>query len=286
MGNYSQTFFDSYNAAYGRAYDSYIQETGTNFQGEADDNENMLDSFLKAEYAKWLCTPLEALSGETPQKFLESIDSLDALVEMFNYGVIACDDGLPESYIEKLRSYGEKAVDALLDTAALNGAEDDSDEMLAPLMAVKLLGQWRVSRAAEPLLKLLSSEDRGDGLLHEAIKDTLVCIGEPSLEAIFSALDSGTCSQETMEYLLMALADIGKKKRTDSIYIHLKKAFLEMPQKLIAASCLGDYGDGRAVTALRGYLEKRGQQTDKETFYEIISSIKRLGGRTDDLKLD
>lgn len=78
MGNYSQTFFDSYNAAYGRAYDSYIREAGTDFRGEADDNKNMLDGFLKAEYAKWLCTPPEALGGETPQKY-EVVSSIKRL---------------------------------------------------------------------------------------------------------------------------------------------------------------------------------------------------------------
>lgn len=284
MGNYSKTFFDSYSAAYGRAYDYYIREAGSDFPAEEDKSENRLHSFLQSGYAGWLCTPLESLDGMTPQDYLDSIDCLDTLAEMFSYGVIVCDDGLPEIFIDKLRSYGEKAVDLLINAAVSYGSGTCGDELLAPLMAVRLLGKWKVNGAVEPLLKLLNTGDERDGLLHETIKDALVCIGEPALEGIFKVLDSGSCPCETMEYLLMALVDIGKKNRNDLIYMHMKKAFLEMPRKIIAASCLGDYGDGRAVPALRGYLEKKRQQMDKETFYEIVSSIKRLGGRTDDLK--
>lgn len=284
MSNYSKAFFDCYSAAYGRAYDYYIREAGSDFPTEEDKSENRLHSFLQSEYDGWLCTPLEALDGMTPKDYLDSINCLDTLAEMFSYGVIVCDDGLPEIFIDKLRNYDEKAVDLLINAAVSDGSGACGDKLLAPLMAVRLLGKWKVNRAVEPLLKLLNTEDERDGLLHETIKDALVCIGEPALEGIFKALDSGSCPYETMEYLLMALVDIGKKNRNDHIYMHLKKAFLEMPQKIIAASCLGDYGDGRAVPALRGYLEKKRQQMDKETFYEIVSSIKRLGGRTDDLK--
>ena len=288
MKIYSELFFESYNRAVEAAYDAFLNSTEGDFSRvnenrENDDREKKLNSCLQSEYTKWLDTPLETLGGKTPEEYVETVNGLSRMTEMFTYGAVACDDELPEVFIDKLRDYGENAIDMLLETAAQNGINESDERFLVPLMAVKVLGKWKVERAVVSLIRLLNTEGEVYDLMYETVRDALVRIDDGAIDGICAALNSRKLSQTAVEYLIMALADIGKEKRCDKIFLQLKRAFLEMTQKIIAANCLGNYGDGRAIPALRGYLDKNGQQLDKETFCEIVSAIKRLGGRTDGL---
>ena len=284
MIRYSEIFFESYSMAVEAAYEAYLKIVGGEFPRENTGTQNEIGIYLEFEYNKWLNMAIEKLCGKTPVEYLNSIDGLDNLMVMFNQGSVICDDGLPEIYLQKLKSYGEDAVDALIKLAVQSEICTNDDSFLSPLMAVKVLGKWKVQKSAVPLIKSLDSEGEMFDLMFETIKDALVDIGFSALEGIADALESGKHPQTVDEYLLMAFAEIGKDNRSDKVYNQIKKAFLEMPEKLIAASCLGDYGDGRAIPVLRGYLEKNCQSLDRETFFEILSAVKKLGGNTEDIK--
>lgn len=284
MEKHSEVFFDSYRNAVMAVYDEYLKTAEVDLSGMDDDRENKLHVYLQNACKMWLCTPHEQLGKKTPVEYMETVSSLNVLTDMFTYGVVICDDDLPEIFLDKLKSYGDKAIDMLLEIATRNAASDSEEAFLASLMAVKVLGVWKVESAVEPIIKLLKTEGELYDLMNEKVRDALVSIDDLALDGIFRALDSGVCSQTSVEYLLMALTDIGIKNRSDKIYLYLKKAFLEISGKLVAASCLGNYGDGRAIPALRGFLEKSAPSLDRATFYEIVSAISRLGGRTNDLK--
>ena len=57
-----------------------------------------------------------------------------------------------------------------------------------------------------------------------------------------------------------------------------------MDHKVIASICHGDYGDGRAVPLLKGYLDRHVHEIDRQFFYETLSAIKRLGGDITDIE--
>ncbi len=284
MIRYSEIFFESYSMAVEAAYEAYLKIVGGEFPKENAVTQNEIDKYLDFEYNTWLNTPVEKLAGKTPTEYMNSMDGLDHLMVMFNHGAVICDDSLPEIYLQKLKDCGEEAVDALIGLAVHSGISKNDDSFLIPLMAVKVLGKWKIRRSAGPLIELLDSEGDMFDLMFETVKDALVDIGSPALDSIAEALESGKHTQTAEEYLLMAIAEIGKNNRSDKVYTQIKKAFLNMPEKLIAASCLGDYGDGRAIPVLRGYIDKNGRSLDRETFYEIISAIKKLGGNTEDIK--
>ena len=284
MKRFSEIFFESYRSAVEAAYEACLKIACVEFQRENADTQNEIGLFLEPEYKKWLYTVIEELSGKTPLEYMNSVDGLDNLMAMFTQGAVICDDALPEIYLEKLKACGEDAVDALIGLTSRSDIRENDDAFLPPVMAVKVLGKWKVQRAVEPLIKSLDSEGELADLMFETVKDALVEIGSQALDSIAEALESGKYSQTAGEYLLMAFAEIGKNHRSDKVYAQIKKAFLGMPEKLIAASCLGDYGDGRAIPVLRGYVEKNGQSLNRETFFEILSAIQKLGGNVDDIK--
>lgn len=284
MARYSEIFFESFRMSVEAAYEAYMNIVGGELPREDAEMDVRLKAYLDNEYVKWLETPLEKLDGKTPAGYMDAMDKLDDLLEMFRHGAVICDDALPQIYFEKLKSHGEESVEELIKLAVQGKACDDVDALLAPLMAVRVLGAWKAEKAVAPLLEMLDSEDELFDLMFETVKDALVSIGDPALEPVSNALGSGRHPRTVDEYLLMAYTDIGKKNKSDRIYARIKKAFLEMPEKLFAASCLADYGDGRAVTVLRSFLEKNGSSLDRETVFEILSAVRKLGGRTDDLQ--
>ena len=285
MNEHSEMFFESYRLAQKAAYDSFLEISEKDFDKVNSNRNNELDAYLQNEYQKWLCTPVPMLEGKTPVEYLKAVNSFDMFLEMFVKGAVICDDDLPGIFLDKFMKDDGKAADALIEIAAESGADHNRNDMIVRVMAVKVLGEYHVECAVEPLIKLLvSGEGEASELMSETIRDSLVCIGYPALDSICNALDSEQNSEDAVEYLLMALTEIGKKNPSDKIYQKLKENFLRSGRKIVAASCLGDYGDGRAVTALRGFLGKNQQELDRETFYEIVSAIRKLGGRVDDLK--
>ena len=76
---------------------------------------------------------------------------------------------------------------------------------------------------------------------------------------------------------------ISKTNGTDENYDILRAAFRKTERKVIGALCLGDYGDSRAIALLKGYLDRNGHALDRETFYESMSVIQKLGGDISDI---
>jgi HEAT repeat protein len=276
-----EVFFESFNMTVEAAYDKYfITADREILKGFA--SEDGLKLIIKNEIGKWQSTPVNELDGKTPVEYVDSIDSLEGLIELFYKGAVVCHDNLPDIFSARLRTYGDIAVDALLKLCSDKCLSDTEDMLQVQLMAVKTLGDWKIDRAVTTLIELLDYKCDNSEMISERVKDSLVNIGSNALESIIRAVNGRDLSSAAIDYLLMALSDIGKLNKSDDVYKCLKNSFLNMPDKSIGAICLGDYGDGRAIPALRGFLEKNRNSIDKETYYEIVAAIRRLGGTTDD----
>jgi hypothetical protein len=280
----AEIFFESYNIAVETAYDKYFKVAEKDILKGIRSSESELKGYLECEIIKWQETTVENLNGKTPVEHIQNIDSFSELMDLFYNGAIICDDGLPDIFLNRLKEFGSKAEDALLKLSQDKLLLDNSEEeFLVPLMAVKILGDWKVQNAVNPLIELLFYQGENHDIFSEKVKDALISIGKPALESIMLAMEARGFTDPAGEYLLMALSDIGSLNKTDVIYKHVKNALYNMPNKIIGAICLGNYGDSRAIPALRGFLEKNKGDIDKETQLEIISSIRHLGGNTDDL---
>ena len=116
------------------------------------------------------------------------------------------------------------------------------------------------------------------------MRAALASIGKAAIESMLATIGSMDPDSPQAEQLVMALSDAARGSGSEEVYRCLKSAFLNMSDKSVGAYCLGNYGDGRAIPALRGYLTKNKGSIGKDTFFDIISAIKRLGGSIDDLE--
>lgn len=269
-----------------QAFNDYLRVNESGLARGFDTGDKDPGAWLKKAYKKWLVTADEKLDGKTPAEFMFTVLSLDELAEMFVYGAVVCDDELPEVFLDKLRSFGEEAEKLLVNIAhGVTSGSDGSDEsVLAPVMAIRVLGDWKSERAVGSLIDIIYANREMDELVYETVRDALINIGAPSMDKIIDRLEQEHSLSDADEYLLMALSELGRSRKSDKVYNCLKNAFLNMPQKTVAADSLAKYGDGRAVPAIRGFLKKNAGLLDMDTFYDLVSAVRNLGGNTDDLK--
>lgn len=282
MNSYSEIFFKSFRMSIQEAYDSCIETDGEPIADTIAKGSDDMQACLNSAYEKWMSEKLPEID-KTPGEYLDEI-CFDEMAEMFRCGVSICDDDLPAIFVEKIFNYGDEAVDFLIDTAVKITADANEDELILRAMAVRVLGRSKTEKAVLPLINTLEHCTGATELISETVRDALIEIGPAAVRYILPELNSGKYSDDACVYILMSLASIGKHCRSEEIYLAIKKAFNELSDKALIASCLAEYGDGRAIPALRGYLLKNGGNIDKMTFYDIVSAVRKLGGRIDDLK--
>jgi hypothetical protein len=283
----AEAIFKNYNKAIKRAYEKTLSDMSNDEdkKGFKQTKEN-LEECVRDELAKWENTSVDEINGITPLEYFNGINDLDKLIELFKTGAVICDDSMPEALLNRLKNFGDKAVESFMELAFNKEYRSlQGDKSLIALNAIKVLGLWKLDKAVGEMIDMLFtlSEHEDDELFKENVRDSLTSIGLPSVNPIIGKLEAVQNFTDAHEYLMMALADIGAGNKSDKIYRCLKNTFLKMPNKILGAACLAAYGDGRAIPALRGYIEKNRSTIDTETFYEIKAAIERLGGRADDL---
>lgn len=273
--------FESYNSAvedsYNKAFDGVKPEDLSKLK------ETNVDEFLKKDLERWAAAPIAELGGLTPSQYFKNITDFADLVELFRLGSRMCDRNLPQPLVEQLMTYDDRAVDVLLRFASDRELYGHADDFYISLMAIRTLGLWKIDKAVNPLLQIIRSLSEDYEIMVEEIADALINIGEIAVEPITYTLKGADEIGYTDEYVLTALVKIGINNKSDKIFKCLKETFKKMDDKILGAMCLGDYGDGRAIPGLKGYVEKHWDTIDKATYLEIIGAVKHLGGSIDDI---
>ncbi|MCX7921063.1 MAG: hypothetical protein N3B21_03435 [Clostridia bacterium] len=274
--------FESYNMVVEESYNKIFESCSKEEDILKIKDESIVEH-LKKDIDIWEDVPISDLNGMSPRAFIESIEGYEAVVELFLLGAKLTDRDLPEIFLEKLRSYGDKAIEKLVEFATDNSMISNEDTVYIPVMAVRILGKWKVENSVGKLIKTLYNCEEDSELIMEEIVDAFVSIGEASIEPILHKVENAGNIGYVEEYLLNALSILGKKYKSDKLFKCLKSAFLGMDNKVLGAVYLGEYGDGKAIPALRGYIEKNIRHIDYETFAEIKATIQKLGGDISDL---
>ena len=280
----ADVLFTSYNRAVEQGYDNVFKMMNKKnaLRGMGPGAEE-IEKSVRESIKKWEETPVEALDNLTPVQYINRINDFDYIIRLFKEGSKICDDSMPAIFLEKMKEFGSEAVDAVMKLAEDKDLLESSEEADIPVMAVKVLGEWKIGRAVDSLIGLLFETAGENELFADSIKNALISIGKPSIDRIIQTLNESDAIGDVQEYLVTALAEVGRDNRADNVYRCIKSTFSKMENKTIGAICLGNYGDGRAIPALRGYIQKNRDTLDQDAYFEIKSAIYRLGGQTDDI---
>jgi len=287
----AELLFESYNMVIEESFNKI-------FANKKEDVLEVDDSYFSQvvdeDLRKWAKAPMEELDGLSPDEYFGSISDIKQLLELFKLGAKMCDTSLPRTLVDRMASYNEVAEDELLKLATDRSVQRDDEKLASSLMAISVLGEWKTERAVVPLMKLAEDlefeSNMNDEIVLDRVIETLALIGRAAVPAIVDRLNSLEDFGVLDEYFLMCLTKIEAKTLDkdayEAVYRCLKNSFLRMKNKGFGAICLGDFGDGRAIPALRGYVQKNRDSIDFETYCDINSAVIRLGGNMDDIKID
>lgn len=268
----------SYNEAIESGFNKYLEQHATSENSEIKVDEEKLIAEIEH---RWLNTPLVQLQLQTPADYINSITTLDQLLDLFMEVAAASDVGVPDILIEKLKQYGRLAADRLFDFVKDWMDSREQETVWAVSQSVYAIGCLKYPEYGTKLVGLLL-ECFKDDMVAEAICAAIVEYQGDILEELIKTFHA-TRQAEVQEHILVCVAEISKDRQSDEIFGFLKHAFRVISNLKLAAEVLGDYGDGRAIPLLRGYVLKNIKAMDRSTLNHMRAVIKKLGGEIDDL---
>jgi hypothetical protein len=267
-----EKLFESYNKAIEEATNDFFEKVDkvTLKYDDEDYKEFLLDRTVI-----WAMVNIAGLGK--PAEIIEEIGTKEELLEAFNDAARICNDELPEIFIQKFREFPDDINIDIVKIALDRDLLNDDENFVIPVEAIKITGKLQNKNAGISILKLLYTEDLPE-IIYESVKGMLIEIGEPVISELIEKIDKAETIYRSEEYIMMALAEIGRLKPDEKIYKTLKKAFKRMPDKVHGAMCLYDYGDRRAVTILKTYLDNNKDFLDAHNYKLIAGIVRNLGG--------
>ena len=269
---------ESYNKSVEAGFNSFLEEHATSENCEIKVDEEKLIAEIEEE---WLNKEIAEIGNITPKEYIRSFVSLEALVEFFISIASVSDVGAPDILIDRLKEYGKPAADMLFNLIKESLGSQDQSMSLAIPQAVYAIGCIRIDEYKIKLISLLIDSCK-DEMISEAICAAIALYDDTILEDLINTFNS-TDQALVQEHLLTCVVEISKEHRSDEIFYFLKNAFRVVSNLKLSVEVLGDYGDGRAIPLLRGYVLKNIKEMDKATFNHMRAVIKKLGGEIDDL---
>jgi len=287
MQKIKEVLAESYQNAIRKHFNEYNDNIAIKLNKLSPDNkEAVLNKFLdqyetdKVEIErKWSNAPLEGLNGKTPAEVIQSIEKLEDVFEIFIYMSGHTDEEVPFLLVDKLNSFGQRAISLLLEFVN-SRKQSEGHEEYEFLEAVSAIGMIGMDESINPLIQLAYDMQDNEPML-EHIEEALKNVGAGIIQPVLERLETSKFGK-VEKMLLYVLASVGSMAKEDRIYLKLRDAFREMEEKIPAVICLSVYGDGRAVPMLRGFLKKYTGILSGDLFYEIIGSIRNLGGETEE----
>ena len=222
------------------------------------------------------------------------MDMETALAAFDEAAMIVDDEATPYPLVNRLKSFGDPACERLLKKvldASWQPAEgEDENEFFVKFQpcvsAIRFFGAAEYEPAMEPVLERFCSFERTQEYIADSVKVMMLGLGDKAVPVLtdFMLNRSDEDVSGPYEDMMIMLTHVGIKHQQNEIYQALRAGFRRMKNKVIAVICIGDYGDPRGIALLKGYLDRNTHTIDRETFYEALSAIRRLGGEINDIQ--
>ncbi|MBR5938720.1 MAG: hypothetical protein IKZ90_10740 [Clostridiales bacterium] len=236
----------------------------------------------------------EYLDGKTGEEFISNLD-LDALLDAFCESAKIIDDEatpypLVSALKEKSPESSERLLKMVLDTSWEPAEGEDENEFFVRFQpcvaAIRFFGADEYEPAMEPVLTRFCSFSSTQEYIADSVKVMMLGLGSKGVPTLIDFMLNRSDEEISGPYedMMIILTHVGIKQPDNEIYQALRAGFRRMKSKVIAVICIGDYGDPRGIPLLKGYLDRNVHTIDRETFYEALSAIRRLGGEINDIQ--
>lgn len=262
-------------------YEEYIQRLAKDETDEAT--------------AKLENEPDERLGDKSMRQVIDEL-SFDEKTEALEFAALNLDRGVPQSLSasiatedpDEVRDYCGKVIGE----CAWTEEEMTDDNVLFEMQFQKAIACFEVLTAMkEPcfiqaVLDRYMSYGKTREFVAESIAKYVEAFPEVSEPFLINIIEQNTEAglEGPCEDCLIMLTEIGKQHKTEEIYQTLRHAFRYMTNKIYSVICLAEYGDDRAVSMFKNYINRNQQTIDRDLFYEMMSAIQNLGGDITDIQ--
>lgn len=263
-------------------------------EGEMAEHFKNFRGYIETETAPFWKEKKSYLDGLTGEKFISELDMDTALAAFCESAKIIDDEATPYPLVERLKSFGDPACEWLLkmvlDSSWQPEEGEDENEFFVKFQpcvaAIRFFGAAEYAPAMEPVLSRFCSFSSTQEYIADSVKVMMLGLGDQAVPVLIDFMLNRSDEEITGPYedMMIMLTHVGMKKKQDEIYQALRAGFRRMKAKVIAVICIGDYGDPRGIALLKGYLDRTVHTIDRETFYEALSAIRRLGGEINDIQ--
>jgi len=233
----------------------------------------------------WENEGIAELQGITPKEYFSSLESVNEIIEIISFITTDIDIILVPSLVNKIIELKDSISDELF--RILENMQVDESKCLnnQQLAAIKIAGISALPKYLNPILNIFTQLDseKTDEDTYAVLTRSLVDIGMPALNSIINMIENSGQNDKLYPFLIDVVAKIGHDNKSEDIYNFLKKQFRNSEFRVIEAKALATYGDGRAIPAIRGYIEKNLDEISSEEYDLLRHAILDLGGNTDDL---
>ncbi|MBR2991770.1 MAG: hypothetical protein IKF31_00545 [Clostridiales bacterium] len=239
--------------------------------------------------------PDEKLGDKSMRQIWDEM-SFDEKTEALEFSSLNLDRGVPKSLIASIATEPSDMVrdycGRIIGECAWTEEELSDEDVLFEMQFQKAIACFKVLiRMKEPcFIKAVIDRYMSYGQTREFVAESIAEyveafpeVSEPFLiDLIESNTDSGL--EGPCEDCVIMLTEIGKEHKTEEIYQTLRHAFRYMNNKIYAVICLADYGDDRAVSMFKNYINRNQKTIERDLFYEMMSAIQHLGGDISDIQ--
>ena len=275
----------------------------------ADSDELSYESYLQGQVMEEAESQMalmedeedESLDGMSMREYFKGL-TVNELLEILEYCAVNLDGKEPKSLTEALVEKAETsdevyerlreyAAQCIGEAAWIEEELKDEDkifelEFTKVRACLDLLIQLKDGSLVSAIIDRFLSYSQTRDFVADSIAGYVEAFPEISVPFMISRLDENSESglKGPFEDLVIILSRIGKNAPSEDIYLALKHAFRYMENKIYAVICLMDYGDGRAIPMLKGYVNRNKDTISRDLFYEIMSAVQNLGGDISDIE--
>lgn len=234
---------------------------------------------------KWENTAFNELDGLTPQQFFSNITSADDVVEIISELIDKNEGMIPPSLTENIKKLGESLEDEIASKIESTVPDKNGKLTLAQKSVIKcgeIIHSEKILDCVSRLLFRFDSSNAGDDEM-QYIMDVFKEAGKESISCLIAACEKSGHKGNIYTHCIMTLGEVASKYKSEEVYMYLKECFRKSNFKLLEANALGLYGDGRAISAIRGYVGRNISSINETEYSSCRDIVLNLGGMMDDL---
>lgn len=275
--------------------DALTKSSGDRGNGLRPDLLKILSSQVTGRADDWCETANDGLDGLSPAEMIKGIKDPGEALEIFKSGAVISDFGFPGCFLFRLAEIGEKVYAGLAElalfpswTACSYDSENDHGDLLIAAEAMKVLGIAKPEGLFELATAKFIEAEEPEEFIADVYTEFARAYGDSAYLHITEQLNAACSSAEALtpahEYMMSALCQAENENVMTDPFDCIRRCFRKMDNKMLGAICIGDLGNPRGIRVLKSFLDSGEADDDRELFYQILSSIRKLGGDIADIR--